>query len=214
MGDIQKGKIFISGPMRGYERHNRAAFNRWERLLGEAGQWDPVNPVKVGDAVAKPDDVDNDPELLKKVLDADIEALSGCTAMFLLNGWENSEGSRKEMEYALAHGMKIIHEHDYLDRSRDVDLMVSRLERFTNSLGVRNRLVEMAEKMTCLHRTLVQSFTGGFVIPFVRSLAKKYRVGYTDGRDAAAGEACVAMCEALESKYGIKEDDDFAFPIV
>lgn len=88
------------------------------------------------------------------------------------------------------------------------------LEDMTNVYGCRADLEALATKMACMHRTLVQSFAGGFVIPFVRELARMKRNDRFDARDEAACEACLAMCEALEAKYDIGELDDLSFPCI
>jgi len=88
------------------------------------------------------------------------------------------------------------------------------LEDMTNVYGSRHGLGLLANKMASMHRTLVQSFTGGFVIPFVRELARMKRDGRFDVRDNAACEACLAMAEALESKYDIGELDELSFPCI
>lgn len=88
------------------------------------------------------------------------------------------------------------------------------LEDMTNVFGCRKDLEDLANKMAYMHRTLVQSFTSGFVIPFVRELARMKRNDRFDGRNQTACEACLAMCEALEAKYGIGESDDFALPCI
>ena len=88
------------------------------------------------------------------------------------------------------------------------------LEDMTNVFGCRTDLEALANKMAYMHRTLVQSFTSGFIIPFVRELARMKRNGRFDGRNQSACEACLAMCEALESKYDIGEADDLSFPCI
>lgn len=95
-----------------------------------------------------------------------------------------------------------------------VDDARMRLEALTNRFGCREDLEQLALKMAAMHRTLVQSFTGGFVIPFVRELARMKRANRFDARDEAACKACLLMCEALEKEYGICEGDEFAFPMV
>lgn len=96
----------------------------------------------------------------------------------------------------------------------DVEEMRQQLENMVNVYGCRTKLNALAVSMTHMHRTLVQSFAGGFVIPFVREMAKMKRSGWYDARDAAAVEACEAMCAALEAKYGITEDDGLSFACV
>lgn len=88
------------------------------------------------------------------------------------------------------------------------------LEDMTNVFGCRTDLEALANKMAYMHRTLVQSFTSGFIIPFVRELAHMKRNGRFDGRNQSACEACLSMCEALEAKYEIGEADDFSLPCI
>ena len=97
---------------------------------------------------------------------------------------------------------------DKVEQAREV------LESLTNRFGCRQDLEDLAMKMTSMHRTLVQSFTGGFIIPFVRELARMKRADRFDGRNASACEACLAMCEALEKKYDIKEGDPMGFAMI
>lgn len=100
---------------------------------------------------------------------------------------------------------------DKVDKVEDAR---ERLEALTNRFGCREDLEQLAMKMAAMHRTLVQSFTGGFVIPFVRELARMKRAGRFDDRNEGACNACLIMCEALEKEYGICEGDEFAFPLV
>lgn len=88
------------------------------------------------------------------------------------------------------------------------------LEGLTNRFGCRDDLELLAMKMAYMHRTLVQSFTGGFVIPFVRELARMMREGRFDARNKSACKACLVMCEAMEREYGLKEGDPFGFALV
>jgi len=97
---------------------------------------------------------------------------------------------------------------DKVEQAREV------LESLTNRFGCRQDLEDLAMKMASMHRTLVQSFTGGFVIPFVRELARMKRAGHFDARSEGACRACLIMCEALEKEYGMREGDEFAFPMV
>lgn len=96
----------------------------------------------------------------------------------------------------------------------DAGCVADKLEDMTNVLGGVNDLNEVAHRMVTMHKTLVQKFGSAFIIPFVREMAKMHRCGYTDGRNEAMGEACVAMCEALEKKYNIGEDDTLAFAVI
>ena len=95
-----------------------------------------------------------------------------------------------------------------------VDQASEILKSLTNRFGCEKDLEDLAMKMAYMHRTLVQSFTGGFVIPFVRELARMKRAGRFDGRNEAACKACLIMCDALEKEYGIGEGEDFSFLMV
>ena len=89
-----------------------------------------------------------------------------------------------------------------------------KLESMTNVFGCRENLEQLAYKMASMHRTLIQSFASGFVVPFVYALAKMKRDGRFDDRDKAACEACDEMWSAIEKKYDIKEADDFRLPCI
>ena len=210
-----KPKVYISGPMRGIEYHNRPKFNEWERELWDEG-YEPVNPVNIGDGIARPDDIDNDPELLQKVFNADLRELSGCDAIFLLEGWEKSEHAVKELEYAIANGMDIILESKYREESEkyDADNLALRLERFSNRFGVHEDLKRLAVKMTEIHRTLVQSFTSGFVLQFIKKMAENRRADRFDDRDAQAVNVCDEMWKAVEEKYGLNEGEDIRLAMI
>lgn len=88
------------------------------------------------------------------------------------------------------------------------------MEGLTNNYGCRPDLAELAAQMTRMHRTLVQSFTGGFVVPFIREMARLRREERFDGRNEAACDACLAMCEALEKKYDVKPEDPLQFACI
>ena len=46
--------------------------------------------------------------LAQSVMDADLAAVRSCDAIYLLKGWEESEGARRELEVALKHNLNII----------------------------------------------------------------------------------------------------------
>lgn len=102
-------KVYVSGKMRGVYNYNRGQFYRWARKLKELG-FDAVNPMDIGDSIATPEEIDASPELLKRVLAADIAALMKCDAIFMLRGWETSEGARRELKVALDMNIPIMQE--------------------------------------------------------------------------------------------------------
>lgn len=103
---MKKPRIYVAGPMRGYPDFNYPKFNGFASELTGAG-WDVVNPVRVGESIAEAEAINDDPALLEAVLAAEILALKTCEAVYLLNGWEKSDGARKEVAAAIAHGLEI-----------------------------------------------------------------------------------------------------------
>ena len=106
--------VYVSGKMRGVPDYNRWSFGHWARRLNEAG-FKAVNPMEIGDSIASPEEIDASPELVEKVLEADIAALRKCDAIFMLRGWETSEGARKELGVALEMGVPVVQEQDWKD---------------------------------------------------------------------------------------------------
>ena len=95
-------KVYIAGPMRGYPDLNFPAFHKAAENL-ELGMWDVVNP-----AVLNPDPNADYVECMR----IDIKALCDCDAIYLLRGWEMSEGANVEYNVARALKLKIIFEVD------------------------------------------------------------------------------------------------------
>jgi hypothetical protein len=100
---MSKGKIYIAGPMRGKAHLNFEEFFVAARQLRNAG-WEPWNPAA--------HDVDNwwagntfDP---KTGLLFDITKVNEADAIFMLEGWEKSDGARCEYYYAKFIGIEII----------------------------------------------------------------------------------------------------------
>lgn len=73
-----------------------------------------------------------------------------------------------------------------------------------NCMRDETNLEYIKNEMVNLHRTLNQSFTGNFIIPFIQIMAEKYENGYYDGRNESACKCCKIMAEALEKELGYK----------
>ena len=102
----KRPKIYIAGPMRGLPDFNYPKFNQYAQAHRMAG-WFVVNPVEIGADYGTPDQINADPALLAAVMAAELHALETCDAIYLLDGWQNSEGARKELAAAIAYGLKI-----------------------------------------------------------------------------------------------------------
>lgn len=106
--------VYVSGKMRGVADYNRWQFRNWSKRLEEAG-FHAVNPMEIGDSIATPEEIDSNPELVEMVLEADIAALRKCDAIFMLRGWETSEGARMELRVALEMGVPVVQEQNWED---------------------------------------------------------------------------------------------------
>ncbi len=88
------------------------------------------------------------------------------------------------------------------------------LEELTNVYGCRANLERLALGMTTMHKTLVQSFTSGFVIPFVREMARLKAEDRFDDRNKLAVEVCEVMSKAIDEKFGTKQGDKVVLPLI
>jgi len=135
MNNVKKEKIFISGPMTGYADFNKKAFYDAETLLTASG-WSVFNPAWI--AVDETWDRNS-------LLPIDIIALSQCSAIYMLTGWEQSAGARAEYEYAVSCGKRVIYQST-IGRSPDIiitDTMIK--NRYGNKKSV---IAAMAGSMT------------------------------------------------------------------
>lgn len=97
-------RIYCAGPMRGYDNFNFPAFNVAAEELRALG-WDVVNPVDIN-----PDPNTPYAECMRK----DIEQLLTCDSIYMLTGWEKSQGATLEHSIALSLEFDIYYEDDDL----------------------------------------------------------------------------------------------------
>lgn len=83
-----KPRIYIAGPMTGYENFNREAFNAKADDL-RIGGFTPLNPAILPDGLTQGQYMD--------ICFAMIRAADG---IHLLDGWEKSKGALAELAYA------------------------------------------------------------------------------------------------------------------
>lgn len=94
-------KIYISGPITGIDPEVcRTRFEKAENELKRQG-FIPVNPLKNG----LPDTATYDEHMRR-----DLEMLSECDTIYMLEGWERSNGCRIEFNTAIANRQKITFE--------------------------------------------------------------------------------------------------------
>lgn len=110
-------RTYVSGPMRGYEGFNYPAFHQAAAHLEKAGH-EVLNPAENFDGAT---DLD-----FETYMRADLSMLLDATHIFMLNGWQNSEGARLELAVAKALGLYVWYEGDY---SEPVELEAARIVR-------------------------------------------------------------------------------------
>ena len=107
LGECEVKRIYISGPMTWIEDLNRAEFEAaWLELrkkgLGGSGI---VVPPWVADS-----EVWDQSTPIWLIAFKLINKLSGCDAIYMLRGWENSKGARAEHAVAVWIGLEIIYQ--------------------------------------------------------------------------------------------------------
>jgi hypothetical protein len=108
-------RIYIAGPIAGYEDGNRAAFKERAALITSRGHT-PVNPHEIdhshpGMACIGPETGrGDDPHLYGCYLRADVIELMTCQGYTVLRGWHESKGARAERHIAFAVGLKLMME--------------------------------------------------------------------------------------------------------
>lgn len=88
-------KLYVSGPMSGYDDRNRPTFNRVSEQLRRMGHV-AVNPVDLD--LMDPIEAEDD---WHQFLKRDLKYLLPCDGVVLLDGWQYSRGARLEILTAL-----------------------------------------------------------------------------------------------------------------
>lgn len=104
--NMEHRRIYIAGPMRGRPAFNYPKFNEAEKFLTTAG-WLVENPARIGEKFGTPEQINGDPALLARVVQHELDIVRSCDAIFLLPGWEKSEGARKELVHAITAGQDV-----------------------------------------------------------------------------------------------------------
>lgn len=112
---MSKGKrIYIAGPMTGIENYNHAAFNAAAKMLRAEG-WIVENPVEIAAQFGTVEELEGNVRQLGRVMNHEIEILRQCDAIYLLHGWEKSEGATTELFHAIEGRKEVILAADYPD---------------------------------------------------------------------------------------------------
>lgn len=97
-------RVYLSGKITGLEKEvYTKTFARAEQHYLSAG-YEVVNPVKIGEALLSL----NPKAKYEDFMIRDLEALSTCTHIALLEGWEDSKGALREKKEAEKLGLEIM----------------------------------------------------------------------------------------------------------
>lgn len=118
MVDKQKPSVYIAGPMRGIEHYNAPAFMAAHAELASAG-WQVCNPV-VNDLVAGVDVYGCSGKKMSEIPTFNIRRamrlnciqICEANAIYVLEGWETSEGAQAELALAKMVGLKVMWQVD------------------------------------------------------------------------------------------------------
>lgn len=103
---MRKRKIYIAGPMTGIARWNRPKFEEAARILRDHG-WTVESPVEIASVFGSDNTIVTTPGMLDAVIEAELDALAKCDAIYLLAGWEDSRGAKRELWLALDKGLEV-----------------------------------------------------------------------------------------------------------
>ena len=96
--------VYLSGKMTGIEKTEyERAFNRAEEFYNSCG-FIVINPCQIATEVEK----ENPKASYEDYMKADLKALSGCTHIAMLDGWEDSNGAKREKAEAERLGIEIM----------------------------------------------------------------------------------------------------------
>ena len=105
----EKLRVYISGPITGTTDHMER-FAEVEKKLTEAGV-EVLNPARMGAQL---------PETFTHAehLEVDVAALKQCDAIYMMDGWQNSQGARREFIEAKQNGILVFNKDEIVELSR------------------------------------------------------------------------------------------------
>jgi len=97
------------------------------------------------------------------------------------------------------------------DKGREIaDAIISA----ANCMGGSEVPAETVRGLLGCHRTLNQSITGNFILPFIKGMAQKYRDHDYDLRNEAAVKVCHLMWSAMVKEHGFDFDANPRLPLI
>lgn len=100
--------VYIAGPMRHHEEFNFPAFDGAAKRLRAEG-WTVYSPAEHDRSIGFDEHgTDPSPEQLAQMMRWDMATIAISDAIYLLPGWETSEGARRELDVARACGLIVM----------------------------------------------------------------------------------------------------------
>ena len=113
-----KNTIYIAGPMRGKENNNETAFFNAEKRLNRRG-FTVLNPLTIGRGIASDEVIASDADLLRNVMRFERTLIRYCDAIYMLEGWQDSQGAKAELVTAIGFDCMIFLETEDADAIRE-----------------------------------------------------------------------------------------------
>ena len=104
--------IYIAGPMRGLPHSNYHSFRAAAERLRAVGH-KVQNPAEIGERFGSIDELLSNDATLAACMKEELRILAECDSIYLLHGWQYSEGARAELKLAIEKGLDIFLEPDY-----------------------------------------------------------------------------------------------------
>lgn len=106
--------IYIAGPMEGIPGCNFDEFDAAAKRLRDKG-FCVINPAEIERSRMNGRDILPIDEV-RQIMDEEIEIIRRCDTIYLLRGWENSRGAKRELHTALEHRLQIMLESENENR--------------------------------------------------------------------------------------------------
>ena len=113
-----KNTIYIAGPMRGKENNNETAFFNAEKRLNRRG-FTVINPLTIGRGIASDEVIASDADFLRNVMRFERMLIRFCDAIYMLEGWQDSQGAKAELVTAIGFDCMIFLETEDADAIRE-----------------------------------------------------------------------------------------------
>lgn len=113
-----KNTIYIAGPMRGKENNNETAFFNAEKRLNRRG-FTVINPLTIGRGIASDEVIASDADFLRNVMRFERTLIRFCDAIYMLEGWQDSQGAKAELVTAIGFDCMIFLETEDADAIRE-----------------------------------------------------------------------------------------------